>query len=88
MNSNLPDSTTSWGRPDNQPDIRTLRRIRQLLQQAGDIGDYTAIVLQVMVIAMLLLVLTKKDFETPIFDDGTSRSCVLDAATGDARYVE
>jgi hypothetical protein len=69
---------TTWGKPTDRQDIRALRRFNEMLRGVAKLGEILVLVLTTLVVVACLYFLLFGDFETVIFTDGTSSTCLFD----------
>lgn len=80
-------SSTSWGRPRTDVDVRALRRYNRLLNRLAEVGEAGVLALLVAGFIGLVWLLTQTNFENVIFDDGTDARCVYHGDTGEITRV-
>jgi len=77
-----PGDASTWGNTGERVDIRALRRYSTWLALANNVGEWTAILLVVVLAIAMVATLVYLNFENVIFTDGTSQACVLDGNSG------
>jgi hypothetical protein len=81
-------TTTSWGKPEIEVDVRALRRYHSILSMIGSIGETLVFVLLAAVAASSIWLVTQTNFENVIFYDGTDATCVFNGKTGEISNVK
>ena len=79
---------TSWGVPDDEVSIGTLRRLNAVYALFGAVCEALAVVGTIAFVVIAAHMLFNTSFEDVAFFDGTDHLCVFDSATGSIRYVD
>lgn len=79
------DTNTSWGKRNDQIDVRSLRRFKLILTTAESIGEMLVFVVLFCCLCTTGWLFTNQSFENVIFFDGSEATCVLNGATGEIK---
>lgn len=79
------DTNTSWGKRNDQIDVRSLRRFKVILKTAETIGEWLVFFVLFCSVCSIGWLFAKQSFENVIFFDGTEATCVLNGATGEIK---
>lgn len=73
-----PGMNTSWGKPEEQIDVKTKKRMQTLLRASESLGELASMVSLVCLVPAVFWMLSEVNFLNLIFNDGTVHTCMYD----------